>query len=132
LVAGPTKSEYVDITGTPTTIGSSTFTVTLVSAVTTTRDFTITVQGPTLSVTTATLPDGTVGTAYNQTVAATGGDNTYAWAVSAGTVPAGLSLDANTGAISGTPTVAGASTFTVEVTSGDAQVATKEFTLTVS
>jgi hypothetical protein len=52
------------------------------------------------------LPAGKVGVAYVASLAATRGTLPYSWAVSAGTLPAGLSLNAATGAITGTPTVA--------------------------
>lgn len=63
------------------------------------------------AITTESLPDGIVGTSYNQSLAATGSD-AITWSVS-GSLPAGLSLNVNTGAITGTPTVTGSSTFTV-------------------
>ena len=53
------------------------------------------------TITTTSLPDGEVGTAYSQTLTATG-DTPITWSVS-GTLPAGLSLEAATGIISGTP-----------------------------
>ena len=84
-----------------------------------------------LSLLTASLADGTVGAAYNQTLAATGGNGTYTWSLSAGTLPAGLSLATGTGSISGNPTGAGTYTFTVQVMSGDGQTATKELSITV-
>jgi YVTN family beta-propeller protein len=69
-------------------------------------------------ITTATLPDGTAGTAYSQTIASTGlGPITFA--VTAGSLPAGLTLDPSTGAISGTPTASGSSAFTVTATNAD-------------
>ena len=74
-----------------------------------------------LAVTIATespLQDGTVGALYSQTLAATGGTGTYAWSVVGGALPAGLSLNANTGAVTGTPTTAGTSNFTVQAASG--------------
>src|SRR5208283_5398768 len=67
-------------------------------------------------VVTTSLPAGTAGTSYSATLAATGGTSPYRWSISSGSLPAGLSLNANTGAITGTPTVAGTSNFTVQVT----------------
>ncbi|MGD8287374.1 MAG: putative Ig domain-containing protein, partial [Gemmatimonadota bacterium] len=86
---------------------------------------------PNLSITTASLPEGTQGTAYSQALAATGGDGSYTWSVTAGSLPSGLSLAAGTGAISGTPTTVEASSFTAQVTSGDGQTATLALGITV-
>lgn len=61
------------------------------------------------------MSNGTVGTYYKQTLAADG-TAPVTWSVSNGTLPAGLSLNASTGEISGTPTAQGANTFTVTAT----------------
>jgi hypothetical protein len=105
------------ISGTPTLPGSATFTVTATDAnkITGQAAYTLTVSGP-VTITTTSLPDGTIGTAYSQTLAATGGTTPYTWAVTTGTLPAGLTLAGATGAISGTPTAAATSSFTVTVT----------------
>jgi hypothetical protein len=70
-----------------------------------------------LTIDTSTLPNGTVGTNYLQTLQASGGSGTLQWSVTSGQLPPGLSL-ASSGAITGTPTTAGAFTFTVTVASG--------------
>jgi len=58
----------------------------------------------TLAITTSSLPNGQVGTAYSATLAATGGTAPYTWSLTSGTLPADLKLNASTGAITGTPT----------------------------
>ncbi len=63
-----------------------------------------------------TVPAGTLGAAYSQTLTATGGTAPYSYIVSSGSLPAGLSLNASTGVIAGTRTSAAAATFTVRVT----------------
>ena len=59
-----------------------------------------------LQITTSSLHDGGVGQSYSATLNATGGTQSYTWSVASGTLPAGLSLNASTGTISGTPTTA--------------------------
>ncbi|MFM8310415.1 MAG: S8 family serine peptidase [Ilumatobacteraceae bacterium] len=87
-----------------------------------------------VAVATSSLPNGTVGQPYSTTLTATGGSGTYGWSVSAGTLPAGLSLS-SAGVLSGTPTAAGTSTFSVtavDTAPGATGVAAKELTLTIN
>ncbi len=98
------------ITGTPGS-STSTNTATAVSAsVSATGQATVTINVPVpptpLALTFPSSPNGTVGTAYSVTLAATGGIGPYTYSVSVGTLPAGLTLNASTGAITGTPTTA--------------------------
>jgi len=87
--------------------------------------------GP-LSVTTTSLPNGTVGSAYSQSVIGSGGTPPYAWSLvqGQGTLPPGLSLSA-AGAITGTPTTAGTYNFTVKVTDNAAVTAQKALSIIV-
>ena len=108
------------ITGTPTATGpaSATFQVTDSSTPTpfsASRTFTFAiVAGPTI--TTTALPNVTSGVAYNFSLAETGGNSPFTWAITAGTLPTGLSLNATTGAITGTTTVDGTTSLTFKVT----------------
>ena len=68
---------------------------------------------PAITLSPATLPNAVVGTAYSQTLTASGGTAPYAFSVVTGTLPAGLSLSA-AGVLSGTPTTAGSFTFTIQ------------------
>ena len=67
------------------------------------------------AITTTNLTGGTVGTAYSETLAATG-DTPITWSIESGSLPAGLSLEASTGVISGTPATVGTASFTVKAT----------------
>ncbi|HSZ62831.1 MAG TPA: putative Ig domain-containing protein [Terriglobales bacterium] len=113
------------ISGTPTASGTTNFTVTVTdsetpTAKTATANLSIVVN-PALTVTTNSLAAGVIGTNYSQTLAATGGITPYTWAITTGTLPAGLSLNTSTGAISGTPggTFTGTTNFTVTVTDNE-------------
>jgi YVTN family beta-propeller protein len=88
---------------------------------------------PTLDVTPATLKAATVGTSYAATLTASGGKSPYKWSISSGSLPAGLVLS-SAGVISGKPTKAGTSSFTVKVSdsSSPALSVTKRYSLTVS
>ena len=79
-----------------------------------TQSLTLTVNAS-LAVTTASLPSAVLGAAYSVQLAATGGVAPYTWAISAGSLPTGLTLS-STGLLSGTPTASGSFTFTVQVT----------------
>jgi hypothetical protein len=90
-------------------------------------------QWSALSITTSALPQGKVGTAYSQALAASGRIAPYTWSVASGSLPQGLSLAPATGVISGTPTAAGISTFTIQVADSESPPATAvaSFSLTV-
>ena len=80
----------------------------------------ITVTVNPLTVTTVALPTATAGVPYSATLAATGGVAPYSWSIPVGSLPAGLTLHAATGVISGTPKAGGTFTFDAEVTDSEA------------
>ncbi len=123
------------ISGTPTTAATSNFTVTATDAnqATGTAALSIVVTAvPAVSITTTSLSKGTVGAAYSQTLAATGGASPYTWSILTGTLPAGLTLNASSGAIAGTPTAAATSNFTVQVSDVNKLTAQQALSIVVS
>ena len=121
------------ITGTPSAAATSSFTITATdgSGATGSRPYSVTINAA-ITVSPSSLPPGTVGAAYNQTATATGGTGTYAFSISAGTLPAGLTLNASTGAITGTPTTAATGSFTITATDGNGATGSRAFTFTVN
>ena len=82
----------------------------------------------------SSLPAGTVGSAYSQTVPVSGGKTPYSFSVASGTLPTGLSLSSTTGLISGTPSASGESSFTIGVMDSHSpqQTAQQAFTMRIS
>ncbi|HWG74121.1 MAG TPA: putative Ig domain-containing protein [Acidimicrobiales bacterium] len=139
LPDGLTLNSDGTITGTPTTVGTSTFTAQVADsstpALTATQAFSLTVTVPPLVITTTSpLPDANVNSSYFTSLTASGGTGADTWALAPGSnpLPVGITLTPD-GTISGTPTVEATSTFTVQVTdSGSpAQTATMDLSLTV-
>ena len=122
-----------EISGTPTTAGSFTFTLRATDAngCRGSRDYTLTVACPVITINPATLPAGTNGTAYNQTITATGGVGPYSFTISSGTPPPGLSLDSN-GKLTGAPTAAGTYNFNVRATDANGCFIQRAYTLTIN
>ncbi|WP_244788271.1 putative Ig domain-containing protein [Cupriavidus pauculus] len=120
LPAGMTLSSGGALSGTPTAGGSFSFTVTATDSsggsgpFSVSRNYTLAVAAATLSLSPAMLPPPSVGAVYSQTLTASGGVAPYTYAVTAGALPAGLILNSSTGVISGTPTVSGSSSFTIQ------------------
>ncbi len=83
-----------------------------------------------VAVSTASLSDAEKGSAYSAALSASGGSGTYTWSVLSGSLPGGLSLSA-AGTISGTPSVGGDFTFTVQATDGHLS-ASKSLTIHVA
>jgi hypothetical protein len=127
------------ITGSPAqgTVGNFTPTFTVKDSATaqqtTTAKIALTVVPGSLAITTASLPAATVGAAYTATIAATGGTTPYVF--SATGLPASLSINASTGAITGTPVAGDVGSLPVTITVTDAsqpkQSASADLTLTI-
>jgi hypothetical protein len=126
------------ISGNPTAAGTSNFTVTVTDAgnpaQTKSVGLSVVVAAPappTLTISTSSLPSGTKGTAYSNSVSASGGTTPYNWSVTSGSLPAGLTLNATSGQISGSPTSTGTSNFTVTVTDAGNPAQTKSAALSI-
>jgi hypothetical protein len=83
------------------------------------------------TIVTTSLPNGTQNQVYTSKLEASGGTGSYAWSIVVGSLPVGLTLNGATGLISGTPTAAAVSNFTVRVSSGG-QTADRAFSIDIS
>ena len=128
------------ISGTPSSAGQSSFTVKVTDSsspqksATQALSISITASVTPLVIATGSLPAGNTGITYSSTLAAAGGTKPYSWSIISGALPTGLSLNAGSGAISGTPSSAGQSSFTVKVTdsSSPQKSATQALSITIS
>jgi len=124
------------ITGTPTAVGTSSFTVEARDGTgqTARKSFTITIDPPLPLVITNlsdALAPGTVAVTYQIQLFANGGVRPYSWSVVAGQLPPGLSLS-RSGLISGTPTTPGVFAFTARATDQVGVQATRQFSIAVT
>jgi Putative Ig domain len=123
------------ISGTPTASGTANFTASVADSESPAQTKSVTlsiVVSPTgLAITTSSLPSGTVNSQYSTVLQANGGTTPYTWSISAGSLPAGLSLAASTGIISGTPTAAGTANLTATVTDAESPAQTKSVSLSI-
>ncbi|MEO6154476.1 MAG: autotransporter domain-containing protein, partial [Thermomonas sp.] len=84
----------------------------------------------TLTLSPTTLPGGTLGVAYSQTITASGGTTPYSFAVTAGSLPTGLVLT-SAGVLSGTPTASGTYAFTITATDLFGSTGSQAYTLVI-
>ncbi|MBA3020828.1 MAG: hypothetical protein FP817_06925 [Propionicimonas sp.] len=119
-----------EISGTPTTAAESGVDVEVTDAHggTASASLTITIH-EVLGIETDSLPDAIQAEGYSATVVAVGGIAPYTW--SSGVLPAGISLNSETGELSGTPLVPGVSDVELTVTDADSRTATKTIQLSV-
>src|SRR5262249_37296008 len=76
--------------------------------------------------------EATVGTPFGHELQGTGGTTPYTWSIASGALPLGLTLSGNTGVISGSPTTAGSSTFTVQLRDSQGRTAQRAITINVT
>ena len=125
------------LSGTPTTVGTSAFTVQVVDTsnvpftVQARESVTVTTNAATLSLT-GNPPAGTVGTAYTTALTAAGGTAPYTFSILSGALPNGLQLAAGTGVIAGTPSASGTFQFTAQVQDAAGMKATATFSINIS
>ncbi|MDD2272161.1 MAG: Ig-like domain-containing protein [Desulfuromonadaceae bacterium] len=120
------------ISGTPLTTGTRSFTVKVLDPgqATASKSLSISIYAkPVVSVT--SLPTGNINSAYSGTLTASGGQSPYTWSISAGALPSGLMINPSTGIISGIPTIAGTSSFTVQVKDANQTAAVKSLSITL-
>jgi len=121
------------IAGTPSQSGSFSFTLQVKDSAGQSAAASISIQvaSAPLQIVTSSLPDATVGQAYNVQLSAVGGATPYTWSVSAGGLPAGISLSSS-GSISGSASASGSFSFTIGLKDANAQMASGSYTLTVT
>lgn len=131
LPAGLSLTPAGMLEGTPTGIGTSSFTVQItdVNGLVATKVFEVFVT-TTPAVTTTTLANALSGAAYSASLAVTGGTGPYAWSVSHGALPTGIALS-EAGELAGTPTVAGVFPFVVQVEDANGFSSTQALSLTL-
>ncbi len=122
------------ISGTPTISGTYNFTIagTDANGFAALRAYAVIVALSNVSLTPTFLPGATGSAAYNQTVAGAGGTSPYSFAVTSGALPAGLSLNTASGAITGTPIAAGTFNFTVTATDFNGFHGDQPYSITVA
>jgi uncharacterized protein (TIGR03437 family) len=120
-----------------TTAGNYSFTVRATDAngCTGERQYTLVINHPacgSITINPAGLANGTVGSPYNQVIGATGGVAPYSFDISAGALPADLTLNATTGAITGTPASPSTTNFTVRATDANGCMGERAFTVVMA
>ncbi|MGN8056233.1 MBG domain-containing protein [Pedobacter sp. 22163] len=133
LPTGITLSTAGVLSGTATAAGSYSFTVksTDASLGSKSQAYSINVAQADITISPATLPNPTLGAAYSQTFLSVGGTAPYTYSITAGALPAGITLSA-AGVLSGTATAPGSYTFTVKSTDAFSSNKSVSYTIAIS
>lgn len=121
------------LSGPPAQVGNYPFTVEVTDSrqATGAQAFSIVVNALTLQITPTQIPVGITNVPYSLALNVTGGTAPYNWSLSAGGLLTGFTINPATGAIAGTPTVAGSYTFTISVIDSNFGLALETYQLTV-
>jgi large repetitive protein len=131
LPPGITLSLGGVLSGTPSSAGTYTATINSQGASgagVITYTFTI---DPAITLSPTTLPNGSTGTAYSQSLSASGTTSPYTFSLASGTLPTGLSLS-GAGVISGTPSALGTFNFTVRATDPNSSIGNQAYTVVIT
>lgn len=131
--SGLSLSSSGNLSGTPSSAGTYTFTIQVTddNKRTTEKQYTIEIVNP-VTISTTTLNDGVIGETYNQTISASGGYGDLTWEVYSGLLPAGLLLDSQNGALSGTPIEETYDTFVIAVYDQEGRIAYQDLTIRIA
>jgi hypothetical protein len=132
LPSGIILASNGNISGTPTVQGQFIFTVTAtdVNLCVGSREYSFTVDCPTITITPTTLPDDSVGKSYSQIITANGGSSPYSFTIISGNLPDGLTLNSS-GSISGTLSKAGTFNFTINTIDANDCAVIRVYTVSV-
>lgn len=117
------------VTGSPFTVADGDNTIYFES---TAGDLSLNGAAPACSITTTSLPSGTVGVAYSQAVNTSNCTAPVSWTIASGSLCGGLSQDNTTGVISGTPTTAQTCSFTVQAVDSTPTTVTQPLSITIN
>ncbi len=121
------------LNGTPAAAGNFSFTIMVTdkNGCTTQKRYTVNISCTTLTLTPASLPNGTAGTPYGQSFTTTGGTAPYAYMLTSGELPPGLTLSPG-GQLAGTPNRCGRYPFSIKVTDRYGCMITREFVVDIT
>src|SRR5665213_3509900 len=133
LPRGLTLNSSGRISGTPTSASTASFSVTVSDSAAGSSTATLAMPiAPALALGACPMVTGIVGQAYSATLSASGGTPPYAWTLSIGQLPTGLTLNPVSGQISGSPSAAGTFNFGIKVSDQNSATSISNCTVVIS